>query len=314
MIRVAVIGAAGYTGGEVIRLLLHHPEVGHRNILSVSTSHAGRPVSSVHQDLVGEFDTSFVNDETLSDVDVVFLCQGHGKSREWIVRAELHESVIVIDLSADHRLAASWCYGLPEKTRDAIRTSKRIANPGCFATCIELGLLPLAENGRIVGDVHTQATTGSTGAGQAPSETTHFSWRSSNLGVYKAFTHQHLDEISMTLGIKPVLIPLRGSFTRGILSASVLRTELDASDVHALFVRRYADQPFTHIVDDLPDVKRVVNTNKCLIGIEKHGDHLLIVSVIDNLLKGASGQAVQNMNIACGFDERSGLDLKSSVY
>lgn len=314
MIRAAVIGAAGYTGGEVIRLLLRHPNVGQHNILPVSTSHVGKTVHSVHKDLVGEINSVFINEDSIGDANVIFLCQGHGKSSEWMERARLSESVVVIDLSADHRLNDAWCYGLPEKSRDAIRNAKRIANPGCFATCIELGLLPLAEKSLIVGDVHTQATTGSTGAGQAPSDTTHFSWRSSNLGVYKAFTHQHLDEIAMTLGIKPVLIPLRGSFTRGILATSVVRTDLSASDVHAMYVKRYADHPFTHVVDDLPDVKRVVNTNKGLIGIEKHGEHLLVVSVIDNLLKGASGQAIQNMNLACGFDERSGLDLKSSVY
>lgn len=307
--KVAIVGAAGYTGGMLLRLLQRHPEVGEDNLCVVSTSHAGALVTDAHPDLLGsKLRFSAV---IPSACDVIFLCAGHGVSRTWMEQHDVHHNVqaaIVIDLSADHRLDPDWVYGLPEVHRDRIATSKRIANPGCFATAIELGLLRLGEHGQL-NNVVVHATTGSTGAGQAPSPTTHFSWRDNNLSVYKAFTHQHLDEIEMVLGMRPVMIPLRGNFTRGILMSAVVASQAKADVVREHYRQRFAGHPFVHIVDDLPDLKRVIGTNNIAIGFEDHGGHVLVVSVIDNLLKGASGQAVQNMNLACGFDERCGLDL-----
>ncbi len=332
MISVAIIGAAGYTGGELLRLLLRHPAVGEAHISAVSTSHAGQPITEAHPDLAGETSLTFTTDRTdfsagRSDADVIFLCLGHDKSRIWIAENEhsISVSTLMIDLSVDHRVGTAWTYGLPEFQRDAIRTSTRVANPGCFATSIELALLPLRDS--LDGDVYVTALTGSTGAGQAPSDTTHYSWRANNLGVYKAFDHQHLPEINAVLGTSAtlkattapgsaniVLVPMRGSWTRGILASCVVRTSMSHDEALHLYSATYDGHPFTHIVDDLPDVKRVVGTNKCLIGMQKNGDHLLIVSVVDNLLKGASGQAVQNMNLMCGFDETDGLLLKPSAY
>lgn len=339
MINVAIIGAAGYTGGELIRLLLRHPSVGERHIAAVSTSHVGQPVANAHPDLVGETSLTFTahrndfnatrNDFTAghSEPDVIFLCLGHSKSRVWIDehKGSIASSTRVIDLSVDFRTDTTWTYGLPEFQRDTIRTSQRIANPGCFATCIELALLPLRDS--LDADVFVTALTGSTGAGQAPSDTTHFSWRANNIEVYKAFDHQHLPEIHSVLGTGTnatsgttpatpdiVLVPMRGSWTRGILASCIVRTALSQDEALSLYRKRYEDHPFTHVVDDLPDVKRVVGTNKCVIGMQKSGNHLLVVSVIDNLLKGASGQAVQNMNIMCGFEETDGLLLKPAAY
>lgn len=332
MMNVAIIGAAGYTGGELIRLLLRHPNVGEAHIVAVSTSHAGQPVANAHSDLAGETSLTFTTDRNAftagrSDADVIILCLGHGKSRGWIVEHEhsITASTRIIDLSVDYRVDSAWTYGLPEFQRDVIRTSKRVANPGCFATSIELALLPLRDS--LDADVFVTALTGSTGAGQAPSDTTHFSWRANNIEVYKAFDHQHLPEIhavlganttvtSVTTSVKPniVLVPMRGSWTRGILASCVVRTSMSQDEALNLYRSTYQSHPFTHIVDDLPDVKRVVGTNKCLIGLQKSGSHLLIVSVVDNLLKGASGQAVQNMNLMCGFEETDGLLLKPAAY
>lgn len=311
MLNIAINGAAGYTGGELIRLLLHHPAVGESHITAVSSSHADAHIATAHPDLAGE--TSLVFASEHSDADVIFLCHGHDKANMWMSGNALAATKCVIDLSVDHRLNPSWVYGLPELNRDAIRTATRVANPGCFATAIALALLPLKNT--LEGDVYVTALTGSTGAGQAPSDTTHYSWRANNVGVYKAFDHQHLPEINTTLGnANIVLVPMRGSWTRGILASCVVRTSMSQEQAVDLYRATYAGHPFTHVVDDLPDVKRVVGTNKCLIGMQQHGNHLLVVSVIDNLLKGASGQAVQNMNIMCGLDETDGLLLKPTAY
>ena len=321
MIKVAIIGAAGYTGGELIRLLLLHPAVGEKNMTVVSSSHAGKSVATAHPDLAG--DTDLVFSDAFASADVVFLCQGHGNARTWMYEHKPSASTRVIDLSIDHRLDTTWTYGLPELHRDTIRTATRVANPGCFATAIELALLPLRD--ALQHDVHVTALTGSTGAGQAPSDTSHFSWRANNAGVYKAFDHQHLPEIynalrwsAGTTGTKQgpniVLVPMRGSWTRGILASCVVRTSLSHEDAKQRFASAYVEHPFTHLVDDLPDLKRVVGTNKCLFGLQKQGEQLLIVSVVDNLLKGASGQAVQNMNLLCGLAETDGLLLKAGAY
>lgn len=310
---VAIVGAAGYTGGMLIRMLLHHQHVGESNITAVSGSHAGQHVASAHPDLAGSTDLIFAPN-VMGTPDVIFLCTGHGKAASWMSEHDVAADTLVIDLSADHRLDPAWVYGLPEVHRDRIAASRRIANPGCFATTIELGLLPLAEQKLINGTVVVNATTGSTGAGQAPSETTHYSWRANNQSVYKAFTHQHLAEISAVLGFEPTFIPMRGAFPRGIIAASVLRTEHKASELLALYRTRYSAHPFVTITDDLPDVKRAVGTNQCFIGMEQHGQDLVIVSVLDNLIKGASGQAIQNMNIAFGLPQTSGLELVAVGY
>lgn len=302
---VTIVGGAGYTGGMLIRLLERHADVGASALTVVSSSHAGQPVRVAHPDLM---DSSLVFAAELPVAsDVIFLCTGHGAAADWMHTHDVG-SAIVIDLSADHRLHPDWVYGLPEVHRERIRASRRIANPGCFATAIELGLLRLGEH-RQLNNVVVHATTGSTGAGQAPSPTTHFSWRDNNLSVYKAFTHQHLDEIEMVLGMRPVMIPLRGNFTRGILMSAITTSNASAEMVREHYRERFADHPFVHIVDDLPDLKCVIGTNNVAIGVEHHDGHVLVVSVLDNLLKGASGQAVQNMNLACGFHETAGLHL-----
>lgn len=319
MIRVAVIGAAGYTGGEAIRLLLGHPHVGQANIVAVSRSHSGKPIHIAHEDLEGQTDLSFVGGlADVKPVDVCILCLGHGASTAWINENPEASSATIIDLGSDFRIEGptnSFVYGLPEANRNRIRTSKRIANPGCFATAIQLALIPLAETKQIAGDVVVNAITGSTGAGQQPIPTTHFSWRSDNVNTYKVFEHQHEPEIRQTLGdIALHFVPLRGPFARGIHATCVLPGTWNADEVEALYRGRYADHPFVVVCDSAPDMKRVINTNLCHVGIVVKKNALMVVSVIDNLLKGASGQAIQNMNIACGFDERAGLDLKSSVY
>lgn len=319
MIRVAVIGAAGYTGGEAIRLLLGHPHVGEQNIVAVSRSHDGQPLHIAHEDLHGQTALCFVGGlADVPPVDVCILCLGHGASAAWLKDNPDTSRCIIIDLGNDHRIEGSaheFVYGLPEVHRHRIQVARRIANPGCFATAIQLALIPLAETKQITNDVVVNAITGSTGAGQQPIATTHFSWRSDNVNTYKVFEHQHEPEMKQTLGdIALHFVPLRGPFARGIHANCVLPGTWKAAEVEELYRSRYADHPFVVVCDGAPDMKRVVNTNLCHVGVVVRDNALMVVSVIDNLLKGASGQAIQNMNIACGFDERAGLNLKSSVY
>ncbi len=325
MIKAGIVGAAGYTGGELIRLLVNHPEV--QIAFAHSNSQAGKRVDGVHADLFGDTDLVFT-DILNTTVDVIFLCVGHGEAKKFLEANAVPDSVKIIDLSQDFRLSqhskfknADFVYGLPELNRERIKSAKNIANPGCFATCIQLGLLPLAAKGLLNAEVHINATTGSTGAGQGLSATSHFSWRNNNLSVYKAFTHQHLHEIGENLhqlqsnGLPELnFIPQRGDFTRGILAAMYLETDLSLEEAEQTYRDYYAGHPFTHVSSANIDLKQVVNTNKCLIHLEKHGNKLFIISIIDNLLKGASGQAVQNMNLLFGFDETSGLKLKASAF
>ncbi|MET1056453.1 MAG: N-acetyl-gamma-glutamyl-phosphate reductase [Pedobacter sp.] len=321
-IKAGIIGSAGYTGGEMLRLLINHPDV---EITFVhSNSNGGNLISDVHTDLLGDTDLRFT-EELSQDIDVLFLCVGHGTARKFLEENPVKEGIKIIDLSQDFRLAEAagtkWVYGLPELNRERIRTVSYIANPGCFATCIQLGLLPLAAKGLIKKDVHINATTGSTGAGQGLSPTSHFSWRNNNLSVYKAFEHQHLNEIGQSLvqldaafDVPLNFIPQRGDFTRGILAAMYLESDLTAEEAQVIYEEYYAGHPFTHVSKNNIDLKQVVNTNKGLVHVEKHGSQLLIISMIDNLLKGASGQAVQNMNLMFGLDERQGLRLKASAF
>lgn len=320
MIRAGIIGGAGYTAGELIRLLLNHPET---DIAWVhSTSNAGNPVSDVHGGLFGDTDMVFSDSYDLENVDVVFLCSGHGKSTEFWQQNALPDGLKVIDLAQDFRdESAGYVYGLPECNRDRISGSRLVANPGCFATAIHLALLPLAAAGKLHGDVNVTGITGSTGAGVKPGATTHFSWRNDNLSVYKPFTHQHLKEIGMTLGqLEPgcdaqiSFVPVRGDFPRGIFAVTTVTTDLGADEARKLYEDYYAIAAFTHVMSRAVDLKQVVNTNKCLLQLEKNGDKLLIVSCIDNLLKGASGQAVQNMNLIFGLPEKTGLMLKPSAF
>lgn len=314
-IKIGIIGGAGYTGGELLRILIHHPET---EIVYVnSKSQAGKPVYNTHTDLLGDTDLRF-SDDLHTNVDVIFLCSGHGESKKFLAANPEFQSVKIVDLSTDYRdQSEGFVYGLAELQRDKIRQANHIANPGCFATSIELTLLPLASAGLIHDDVHVSAVTGSTGAGQSLSPTGHFSWRSNNISIYKAFMHQHLTEIGMVIssfsGVKPTVnfIPYRGTFTRGIMANVYTKFSGTLEEAKTLYRNYYAEHPFTHISDVPVDVKQVVNTNKCLISLEVHEGNLLITSVIDNLTKGASGQAVQNMNLMFGLDEKAGLGLKS---
>ena len=330
MIKIGILGAAGYTGGELIRLLLNHPEA--EIVFANSASNAGNPVSSVHSGLIGETDLHFCGDLPLEDVDVLFFCFGHGKSREFLKEHGIPSHVKIIDLAQDFRLAApdhSFVYGLPEMNREAIRGCTRLANPGCFATCIQLGLLPLAKAGLLTHDVNVNAITGSTGAGQNPSQTTHFSWRSDNISIYKVFAHQHIHEIRQSLSqlqgsldASIDFIPYRGDFARGIFCTSVVRFDgeegtpgnPDKETLEQMYKDFYAGAAFTFVSSSPVDLKQVVNTNKALIHIDKFGDKAVISSVIDNLLKGAVGQAVQNMNLMEGLAEDCGLRLKASAF
>lgn len=336
-IKVGIIGGAGYTGGELIRLLINHPNT---EITFIdSKSNAGKAVSSVHQDLVGETDLSF-SDKNVTDnlplADVIFLCTGHGEARKFLeaniehIKAETK----IIDLSNDFRLSAKssignrqFVYGLPELNGEQIKTAQNIANPGCFATAIQLGLLPLAKAG-LLKDVYTTGITGSTGAGQSLSVTSHFSWRANNIQAYKTLTHQHLGEIYQSLhqlqegfpatlaetggGVK--FVPWRGDFTRGIFISSTLQCDLEKEALTALYKSFYMEHPFTVVSDDAIFLKQVVNNNKCVIQLEKEDNTLVVHSAIDNLLKGASGQAVQNMNLMFGLEETAGLKLKANYF
>ena len=360
-IRVGVLGAAGYTGGELIRLLLNHPQA--EIVFANSESNAGNPVSDVHEGLIGETDLTFTSEMPFDKVDVVFFCFGHGKSEQFLKEHEIPASVKIIDLAQDFRLKqplqnppeggltdastsplggierGSWVYGLPEIHRDLVAKATHVANPGCFATCIQLGLLPAAKMGLIRDDVAVNGITGSTGAGQKPGATTHFSWRNNNFSTYKLFQHQHLHEICQSLNeVKPAdaphitspiasspsgeseggisidFIPYRGDFARGIFVTEVVKTDRPIDDIVAYYKDFYKDAAFTHYSDKALDLKQVVNTNKCLVHCDKFGNKLVITSIIDNLLKGAVGQAVQNMNILFGIDEKAGLNLKASAF
>jgi N-acetyl-gamma-glutamyl-phosphate reductase len=317
-IRVGIVGGAGYTAGELIRILLYHPTAELQYIQS--SSNKGLRVSAVHTDLIGDTDLIF-RDIDFDKTDVVFLCSGHGKSVDYLNSTVIPQRVKIIDLSHDFRLKREgndFVYGLPELNREQIRDATKIANPGCFATAIQLALLPLASAGLLIDEVHINAITGSTGAGQAPTKTSHFSWRDNNLSVYKAFEHQHLGEICQSLkqaqpGFdKDVnFIPVRGNHTRGIFVTAYTKYEGAPEEANTIYSDFYAAHPFVNMAPENPDLKQVVNTNKALIYLEKHGNKLMIISCIDNLLKGASGQAVQNMNLMFGFDERCGLNLKA---
>ena len=320
MIRAGIIGGAGYTAGELLRLLINHPEV---EVAFVhSTSNAGSPVTDVHEGLIGDTDLTFAESYDLTACDVLFLCQGHGFSRKFWEENAMPEGLRVIDLAQDYRDESDgYVYGLPEVKREAVKTCTRLANPGCFATAIQLALLPLAAAGKLSGEVHVTGITGSTGAGVKPGSTTHFSWRNNNISVYKAFEHQHLKEIRQTLSALDggkthdiSFIPVRGDFARGIFVMADVTTSMSLEEAVKLYKDFYADAEFTHVSDRPVDLKQVVNTNKCVISLEKHGDKLLILSAIDNLLKGASGQAVQNMNLMFGLPEHTGLALKPSAF
>jgi N-acetyl-gamma-glutamyl-phosphate reductase len=317
MIKVGIIGAAGYTGGEAIRILLRHPKA--EITFAQSNSQSGKLLSRVHTDLLGETDLCF-SESWHTDVDVLMLCSGHGEAAKFMRANHIPDAVKVIDLSHDHRLN-QWTYGLPELNKEQIQQTNRLANPGCFATAIQLALLPLAAHQLIISEVHVSATTGSTGAGQKPTDTSHFSWRSNNLSVYKAFEHQHLGEIYQSLRqLQPSLakdvnfIPYRGNFTRGILAAVYTDCPLGLTEAQQLYSNYYNNAPFVIFSYENPDLKQVVNTNKCILHLEKHGSKLFIISMIDNLVKGASGQAVQNMNLMCGLEETTGLLMKSVAF
>jgi N-acetyl-gamma-glutamyl-phosphate reductase len=327
-IKVGVVGGAGYTAGELLRILINHPRVEISFIQS--ESQAGKPVHSVHQDM---FHTSglLFSREISPEADVYFLCKGHGESAKILESHSVPRDKYIIDLSQDFRITGSeegiqshygeFIYGLPELYRDRIRNAKNVANPGCFATCIQLGLLPLAEKHLLTDDVHVSAVTGSTGAGQSLSSTSHFTWRENNLSVYKAFNHQHLKEIRQSLtGLQENMssriffIPYRGNFTRGIIATLYLKSDLEQQEVRDFYDEYYRDHPYVCISGTNINLKQVINTNYCLLYIEKIEDRLMIISIIDNLLKGASGQAVQNMNLMTGIDEMTGLYLKGSAF
>ena len=333
-IKIGIIGGAGYTGGELLRLLVHHPDVAVSFIHS--RSNAGKPVYSVHQDLIGDTELLFTDNLTpLGDggIDVLFLCLGHGESKKFLTENKIASTIKVIDLANDFRLEAQssivdrqFVYGLPELNRDKIKSAQNIANPGCFATAIQLGLLPLAKAG-LLKDIYTTGITGSTGAGQSLSSTSHFSWRANNIQAYKTLTHQHIGEIYQSLNqIQETFlntplgdgglsfVPWRGDFTRGIFISSTLHCDLSLEEMNVLYTEFYKSHPFTHVSKDPIFLKQVVNTNKAVIQLEKAGSKLVVHSVIDNLLKGASGQAVQNMNLIFGLDEMIGLKLKANYF
>lgn len=320
-ITAGIIGGAGYTGGETTRLLLQHPNV--ELVFVQSRSQEGKPVSSVHTDLTGETTLTFTGSYD-QPVDVLFLCLGHGESKKLLAGHSFLAKTKIIDLGNDFRLGdhtpdRHFIYGLPEFQRDAIRKAVNVANPGCFATTIQLGLLPIAKAG-LLKDVHTTGITGSTGAGQKLQDTTHFTWRANNISAYKTLTHQHLGEIKQTLHVLQAnagnvhFVPWRGDFTRGIFVTSVVESPWSLDEANQRFAEYYKGHPFTHVAPAMVDLKQVVNTNKCLIHLEKVGSQLAIHSVLDNLLKGASGQAVQNMNLMFGLDESAGLHLKANAF
>ena len=340
MIKVGILGAAGYTGGELIRLLINHPEA--EIVFANSESNAGNYVYDVHEGLLGDTELKFTDEMPFDKVDVVFFCFGHGKSEQFLKEHTIPENVKIIDLAQDFRIAGDhdYVYGLPEINKNKIAKAQHLANPGCFATCIQLGLVPAAKAGLLKSDVAVNAITGSTGAGQKPTSTTHFSWRNNNFSVYKLFTHQHLHEICQTLNIlRPTdapevvdtlnegfevgegkvtidFIPYRGDFARGIFCTEVIALDkaVDKDEVVAIYKDFYKDAAFTHYSDKAPDLKQVVNTNKAIVHVDVFGKKIVVTSMIDNLLKGAVGQAVQNMNIMFGIDEKAGLNLKANAF
>ena len=321
MIKVGIIGGSGYTAGELIRILMFHPNATLDFVYS--TTNAGKPLSIAHHDLMGDIEMNFT-DQVNPNVNVVFLCLGHGKSKAFLEQNQFSNDTKIIDLGNDFRLTKDaefdgkqFVYGLPELNKTAIQSANYIANPGCFATAIQLALLPLAKNGLLNEDVHINATTGSTGAGVSPSETTHFSWRNNNMSHYKAFEHQHLGEINQSIQQlqagypnELVFVPNRGDFARGIFATLYTNIEESLEDIVAKYEAYYADQPFVTVTTTNINMKQVVQTNKCIISLIKKGNRLLITSIIDNLTKGASGQAIQNMNLLFGLDETTGLHLK----
>jgi N-acetyl-gamma-glutamyl-phosphate reductase len=328
-IKTGIIGGAGYTGGELIRLLVHHQDAAVSFVHS--RSNAGKPVYSVHQDLIGDTELLFT-DKLSNDIDVLFLCLGHGESKKFLIENKIEDKIRVIDLANDFRLTHSsqignrnFVYGLPELNKEKIKSAHNVANPGCFATTIQLGLLPLANAG-LLKEVYTTGITGSTGAGQSLSTTSHFSWRANNIQAYKTLTHQHLGEIGESLlqlqsgshseagGIDLSFVPWRGDFTRGIFISSTLNCDLSLEELNDLYSEFYANHPFTHVSKEAIFLKQVVNTNKAIIQLEKEGGKIVVHSVADNLLKGASGQAVQNMNIMFGLEETTGLKLKANYF
>ncbi|MDG2432465.1 N-acetyl-gamma-glutamyl-phosphate reductase [Flavobacterium sp.] len=325
MINIGIIGGSGYTAGELIRILMFHP---HANIDFVySTTNAGKPLSVAHHDLMGDIEMNFT-DTINPNVNVVFLCLGHGKSISFLKENQFASHTKIIDLGNDFRLlkdkefkGKSFVYGLPELNKTSIKNANYIANPGCFATAIQLALLPLPAHNLLSSDVHINATTGSTGAGVSPSETTHFSWRSNNMSHYKAFDHQHLGEINQSVNQlqasydkELIFVPNRGDFARGIFATLYTTIEVDLEEVVSLYEVFYKDQPFVTVTTTNINMKQVVQTNKCIISIMKKGNRVLITSIIDNLVKGASGQAIQNMNLLFGLDETTGLHLKPSGF
>ena len=330
MIKIGILGAAGYTGGELIRLLVHHPEA--EIVFANSESNAGNLVADVHEGLLGDTDLRFIDAMPFDEVDVVFFCFGHGKSEAFLKEHAIPAHVKIIDLAQDFRIAApthDYVYGLPEIHKEQICKCQHLANPGCFATCIQLGLLPLAKAGLLTHDVAVNAITGSTGAGQKPVSTTHFSWRTDNMSIYKVFTHQHLHEIRQSLtelqgslDVDVDFIPYRGDFARGIFCTEVVKfdgeegtpTNPTAEQLADMYRAFYADAAFTHYIDKSIDLKQVVNSNKALIHIDKFGNKAVITCIIDNLLKGAVGQAVQNMNLMFDIDEKAGLGLKANAF
>ncbi len=322
MIKIGIIGGAGYTAGELLRILLNHPEA--KIGFVQSSSNAGNLISDVHIDLLGETDLKFTAEMPFEKVDVIFLCMGHGKSVEFTEKYNLPKSLKIIDLSHDFRLERegnNFVYGLPELNRDDIKTANKIANPGCFATGIQLAILPLAANNLLKDEVHVQAITGSTGAGQNPTSTSHFSWRNGNISAYKVFQHQHEAEILQSLKqLQPGFVkdfnfvPIRGNHTRGIFVSAYTNFEGSIEEANELYKSFYAEHPFVFVTDKNPALKQIVNTNKAVVYLEKHGNKLVIISITDNLIKGASGQAVQNMNLMFGLDEKAGLNLKPVAF
>ncbi len=326
MINIGIIGGAGYTAGELLRILVNHPSVNIRFVHS--NSNAGNLLSAVHTDLIGETYLTFTDEADYAAIDVLFLCVGHGDAKKFVDATELPKHLKIIDLSQDYRHGANpnadtegWVYGLPELNKSKIEKAQFVANPGCFATTIQLAILPLAAKGLLKDDVHVHAITGSTGAGQKPTNTSHFSWRNNNISIYEAFKHRHLKEI--TASVKALqadfqedinFLPVRGNFTRGIYASVYTKTDLSEEELKQLYIDYYKDAAFTHVVDQNPNLKQVVGTNKGIVHVSKHGNKALIITMIDNLLKGASGQAVQNMNLMCGLPETEGLRLKAVAF